>query len=323
MACGGISIEACVHRMCNGQDVVLFKYRVVREASGAHIVQPVLSANDEPGISATVASKSLKMNGPVHMRMMDSTLVYVSSGDLAPVSIAPTAPARAYFFTMPIDTSTIDQCDLRRLARDVCDSAVEPMVAYHGSGSKSLLKVMEVCPWRLEPSADGMMGPGVYLGTPFKALRFAAYKKKEGSLQQGWAPRVGASDTPMMVRAFVSPSARVEVMRPITGWDDCEDAVVLNTRRDMIVFACTNMRRSGKGVLMVPLCISHPRTSVSDMDPSALSMKHDGRRWLCKNAEMCVDAEHVHLQDAAVINVSALGAMEPYNPWIRVDCVAH
>jgi hypothetical protein len=80
--------------------------------------------------------------------------------------------------------------------RVVARTTPEPMVLYHGTSAAAAKSIVKQR--RLLPSATGMLGSGVYMGSFWKAARFATWDAHYTPRVEGWV---------VMALAFVDPSA--------------------------------------------------------------------------------------------------------------------
>lgn len=287
------------------------------DAGGVRVVSPFPSADatlhDEPTIALN--TPQLEHANPhshtLHTRMLLAEYgVWITEDDLTPRGAFEHIPAAVsiYGFALSPESVALFHAHAAALhAMDVAHSVnCSPLSLYHGTDLASAVRLLQghdvprACP--------GMLGRGFYLGSFFKACRFAARTQDYTLRKQG-------EGVVMRARAFVTRTETAEShkKRHACVCDECAAAIArepfseARKRMALLVDHASLWRQAGMKAVHL---------GVSDATKLGPHRGEFGGHYMSRHDEWCIEESRVMPCDVALLDFSSIDAAR-YNPLER------
>lgn len=190
-----------------------------------------------------------------------------------------------------------------------CSETTIPFALYHGGGGKDREACQKLVREGVRASEGGMLGPGVYLGSFFKATRYA-YFDRHSVRGETYIERGGRS---CVLRCLVF-ARRVKKMEESTYV--CRDS----RAKAQNPHASEGSRWFSQAIQ----CLRDPEGhwgAVEGFDAARLRPTPLGRgKWMVRNEEWCVREDRVMVASVAEFAGSSM-ATDKWRPWDRASTI--
>ena len=179
-------------------------------------------------------------------------------------------------------------------------------VLYHGTSPEAAAAICAT--GRLLPSRTGMQGPGVYLGSFWKAFKFASREPRTYRLLAG---------TVFRVRVLARPGTRLKVLDTTEGADNRNVPCACDACTSRPAFLRTAFTEAARKFQDHDgLWRQQPDLAGVHLPPTPW---HADGRTIVKNEEFVFHEDRVHLvvEAAAEVDLASVAADAPYDPLQR------